>query len=848
MRQPFSIDDLYLHQHVADLHCTPVHDTAVCTVVSVNREEDGELSCIWCFPLDGAPPLQMTHGAGTDASPRWSPDGTRFAFLSDRGGSVQAWVMPRQGGEARQLSRLPQSVSSLRWTADGASLVITAAVKVDPDLRGARRSPQGTAPDAQGEDKRKNRCTPELAWRLPYKEDGIGYILPREFHLFALDATSGEHRQLTDGPFDVLGFDVGADGRIAFSRSREGRFAHNSDLWVCDADGGGARRLTDDHAIVMQPCWSPDGRHIAFTGAREEGDAEPRLWLVAADTGRVRVLQTDALDVAHPEALHWSADSRRLTVTRAHRGCHQVVSVDIEADALTVLVAGERQLGVFGATDEHLVYSIDHPSLPSELWACRRDAALAGERQLSQLNPWWNERTGIEARILGFDVPDGRGGIERVEGWLLRAKGSDAPQPLLNDVHGGPAAYALLDYETNVFWQVLCSQGWSVLALNAVGSASYGREFCRRISGQWGTCDLPQHLAAIEQLEALGICDGRVAISGKSYGGYLSGFAIGNSDRFSAAVVMAPVGNIETHYGTSDGGYYADPFYMASKPAFDRALARKLSPLDHIDKASTPTLFLQGKEDERCPKCQSEELFVSLRRAGDTPTELVLYPGETHGFLGSGAPSCREDASGRIVDWLVRYTLAIGASPAQSGDDCASPAPAALDLPMSTDHQGVDHGRTVDYLKQHGIVVVTAESCTAGLIASRLAAAPGAGLVLECAFVVYDPKAKRRCLGVPAEVLAQNNLTSEAVALEMARGALRHSDAALAVSNTGVADGSDSEVEAGTQCYAWVFRDADELREYTETRVFHGERNQIREDSADYAVGRIPYYHAAGDR
>lgn len=167
---------------------------------------------------------------------------------------------------------------------------------------------------------------------------------------------------------------------------------------------------------------------------------------------------------------------------------------------------------------------------------------------------------------------------------------------------------------------------------------------------------------------------------------------------------------------------------------------------------------------------------------------------------------------------------------------------------MPTDLRGADHGRTVEYLKQHGIVVVTAESCTAGLIASRLAAAPGAGQVLECAFVVYDPKAKQRCLGVPAEVLANNNLTSEAVALEMARGALRHSDAALAVSNTGVADDSDPEVEAGTQCYAWVFRDTDSLREYAETRVFQGHRNQIREESADYALGRIPHYHAIGER
>ena len=163
---------------------------------------------------------------------------------------------------------------------------------------------------------------------------------------------------------------------------------------------------------------------------------------------------------------------------------------------------------------------------------------------------------------------------------------------------------------------------------------------------------------------------------------------------------------------------------------------------------------------------------------------------------------------------------------------------------MASNSSSADLRATVKYLKAHALVVVTAESCTAGLIASRLAAAPGAGEVLECAFVVYDPKAKHRCLGVPAEILERNNLTSEPVALEMARGALRQSDALAAVANTGVADDSDPDVAPGTQCYAWVFRDGGgSPREFTETRIFEGERNEIREASADYALGRIVHYH-----
>jgi dipeptidyl aminopeptidase/acylaminoacyl peptidase len=222
-------------------------------------------------------------------------------------------------------------------------------------------------------------------------------------------------------------------------------------------------------------------------------------------------------------------------------------------------------------------------------------------------------------------------------------------------VHGGPAAYAQLDYDTNVFWQVLCNQGWAVLALDAVGSAGYGTEFTDRLCGHWGEYDLPQHLAAVRQLQQEGVCDHRVAISGKSYGGYLSGWAIGHTDLFKAAVVMAPVSNIETHYGTSDGGYYADPRYMGGDRTLDRELARQLSPMQYVERAKTPTLYMQGKDDERCPKCQTEEMFVSMLRAGNAAAEMVLYPGEDHHFLGEGAPSVREDAARRIVDWLNRH-------------------------------------------------------------------------------------------------------------------------------------------------------------------------------------------------
>lgn len=146
-----------------------------------------------------------------------------------------------------------------------------------------------------------------------------------------------------------------------------------------------------------------------------------------------------------------------------------------------------------------------------------------------------------------------------------------------------------------------------------------------------------------------------------------------------------------------------------------------------------------------------------------------------------------------------------------------------------------------DYMKRHRLMLVTAESCTAGLIASRLAEVPGAGRLLECAYVVYSPEAKQRCLGVKKETIERHNLTSEEVAREMAAGALSRSDANLAVANTGVTDDTDPRIPAGTQCFAWAFRRTDgRLDVHSETRRFAGERNDIRDAAADFALRRIP--------
>ena len=193
MTQPFTVADLYLHRKITELDAAPDGAAVACTVRSVDREQDDYVSCIWSIAPDGSsPPRQLTRGPGLDQSPRWSPQGDRLAFLSDRGGSQQVHLLPSSGGEAAPLGQLPGAVSDLRWTPDGRALVVTAAIAVDPDWRGAR--PQGRRP-------KERKVQPQVAWKLPYKSDGIGYTLARthinscdfSLNMWALDETPGDY-------------------------------------------------------------------------------------------------------------------------------------------------------------------------------------------------------------------------------------------------------------------------------------------------------------------------------------------------------------------------------------------------------------------------------------------------------------------------------------------------------------------------------------------------------------------------------------------------------------------------------------------------------------------------------
>ncbi len=641
---------------VPDVALSPDGRVVAYTRVDVDLEHDEYRSAIYVVPADGGEPARLTRGAGRDWAPRWSPDGRWLAFLSDRDGKPgQLYLLPVGGGEPHRLTSLAGGAGPAAWSPDGARVAFCARVSKDqpPDDRAA-----------QGMWTKR----PRVVTRGAYKADGSGYTFDAVSQLFVAALDSGAVTAFTAGEADHAAPAWSPDGRrIAYVRGRTGPMDLRAyDVWVMDADGRHARRLSEDAGRAVAPSWSPDGRTIAFYALDTQdaalGDAMVRVWLVPVDDGPARPL-TAGYDRAvalarQPEATSppaWSPDGRTLVVPIADAGCVHAARVAVADGAVAAVVGGARQVQALSAGAHRIAFSATDWSTPADVYACDRDGTH--ERRLTRLNDAWLSEVAlphVEHRL--FDGPHGG----TLDGWVVAPTDRRRPAPLLVEIHGGPHSYhgnAFPGGALHMF--LLACRGWAVLALNPTGSGSYGKAFQDGIRGRWGEHDLPEQLAAVDALVADGIADpARLAVSGYSYGGFMTAWTTSHTDRFKAAVVGAPVVNAESFHGTSDIGPWFTPREVGGDLVGHRELFRRLSPIHSIEHVTTPTLVVHGEADDRCPIGQGEEWYIGLLAIGRVPTEFVRYPGQSHAFRGSGRPSHRIDLFRRAAEWLERYTVA----------------------------------------------------------------------------------------------------------------------------------------------------------------------------------------------
>lgn len=652
---PLRPEDLYRFRWLDHVRLSPDASRLVWQEGFADEQARENRSVLKVAAREGGEVRQLTDDGARSRSPEWSPDGSLIAFLVKRGPVDQLAVVPAEGGDVRQVTSLPDGVRTFRWSPDGSGLAFLSRVPSEPDGVVEDERPP-TDPDAG-----RRPPVARIARSLAYKFNAEGYFDGRRVHLFLVSLDGGEPRRLTEGAWDVETFDFSPDGgRLAVigDSDPEADLHLASPLWILDVRSGARQDLVTG----MKPsavAWSPQGDRLVFAApTRLTTGLYQRLWLVDSQGGGPRCLTTAfdreiaALPISDVRGgsggeLRWDEAGERVWFVAGGPGVSVLASVDGSGRVREDLARDEAVVADFDVRRGVVAALVADPSNPGDV------IVLDGgeERRLTDANAWLRERwVSLPERHL-FTAPDGL----EIEGWLLKPPGFDegGSYPLVLQIHGGPhAQYGWVPF---LEFQVLTSAGFCVLYTNPRGSNGYGEEFCRACVRDWGGGPYQDLMAAVDQLleKSPFIDPARLGVAGGSYGGFMTNWIIGHTQRFGAAVSMRSISNLVSDYAQNEIVLWSRE-EMGEEPWPDSDALWQRSPIRYVSEMRTPLLLIHSEMDLRCPISQSEELFGALRLLG-REVEMVRFPGENHELSRSGRPDRRVERLRRIEGWFTQY-------------------------------------------------------------------------------------------------------------------------------------------------------------------------------------------------
>lgn len=610
----------------------------------VGRDSDKSASQLWIVEADGGNPRQLTWAGESHSSPAWSPDGLFLAYVSRRDGDRPnaICVLPIDGGEARELTRHGSSPGGLTWSPDGSRIAYTVAV--DPENRDETPRAEDAPPAVR------------VVLRIDYKQDNRGYLNDVRLQVMIVDVASGARRQVTEDPVDHNDPQWSPDGEQLAIKAPNRNGMH-AQLGIISAATGDMTLAGPEDGSVGTWTWSRDGSFILFDGD-DENSAQTDYFRYELGSGALHRLTNDLHflpesgfpTISSPAQPVWLDDS--IALAHAIQGGRSGLwTIDARSGAVSEVVRWEATHAGLSVdrSGRYVVQSRSSMTATGEVVVLDRQTGATTE--ITTFNADFFSETPA-ARWEHFSIE--RNG-ETIDSWLFMPADFDPGRsyPVVLDVHGGP--HGSYGYSFNVGAQVLASAGMLVIASNPRGSSSYGRRFANLVRGDWGGEDWLDLQAVLDEVLERPYADAsRTGIYGYSYGGYMTSWAIGQTDRFAAAVCGAPVFDLESFYGTSDIGHDFGEMQWGGDPVARREWMVERSPSTHAHKATTPTLIVQGEADDRCPIGQGEQMFVALKKAG-VEVEFVRYPGGSHLMLRGGPTAHKVDYYTRVLEWFQRH-------------------------------------------------------------------------------------------------------------------------------------------------------------------------------------------------